>query len=134
MSEGQLPEGFENDPYEAEARERWGDEAVDASAERIRRWSPEEAELARTGFERVHSGLAPLHAEGVAVDDERVQELIDLHLRVVSLFWTPNAESYRGLGQMYVDDERFRRNIGQGNDALVAYLRDAMAAYADARL
>jgi hypothetical protein len=66
--------------------------------------------------------------------DERVQELVDLHFQVISLFWTPNAEAYRGLGQMYVDDERFRQNIGQGNDALVTYLRDAMAIYADGKL
>lgn len=33
---------------------------------------------------------------------------------------------------MYVEDERFRRNIGAVG--LVEYLRDAMAAYADTRL
>jgi DNA-binding transcriptional MerR regulator len=127
-------EGFEHNPYEAEARERWGDEAVDASYERIKGWTPADAEKARTGYERVHSGLAPLLAAGVPVDDPRVQQLVQLHYEVISLFWTPNAEAYRGLGQMYVDDERFRRNIGGGNDALVGYLRDAMAVYADTRL
>jgi MerR family transcriptional regulator, thiopeptide resistance regulator len=35
---------------------------------------------------------------------------------------------------MYVDDERFRQNIGSGDDALVEYLRDAMAVYAENRL
>jgi hypothetical protein len=35
---------------------------------------------------------------------------------------------------MYVDDERFRANVGGGNDALVEYLRDAMAVYADTHL
>lgn len=73
-------------------------------------------------------------AEGAPASDERVQELVDLHFQVINLFWTPNAEAYRGLGQMYVDDERFRQAIGQGNDALVTYLRDAMAVYADQRL
>ena len=134
MAAETLFEGFEHNPYEAEARERWGDEAVDASYERIRGWSPAEAEKAKAGYERVHSGLAPLLAAGVPVDDPRVQELVQLHYEVVSLFWTPDAETYRGLGQMYVDDERFRRNIGGGNDALVEYLRDAMGVYADTRL
>ena len=127
-------EGFEHNPYEAEARERWGDEAVDASYERMRGWTPADAEKARTGYQRVHSGLAPLQAAGVPVEDPRVQELIQLHYEVVSLFWTPDAASYKGLGQMYVDDERFRQNIGGGNDALVAYMRDAMVVYADTRL
>lgn len=127
-------EGFEHNPYEAEARDRYGDEVVDASYERMKGWSPANAEKARTGLGRVHAGLAPLLADGVAVDDERVQELVGLHYEVTSMFWTPGAESYRGLGQMYVDDERFRTNIGQGNDALVEYLRDAMAVYAGAKL
>ena len=134
MTADSMFQGFEENPYEAEARERWGDEAVDASSARMKQWSATDAEKARTGYGRVHEGLAPLLAAGVPADDTRVQELIDLHYDVTSLFWTPDAEAYRGLGQMYVDDERFRRNIGQGNDALVAYLRDAMAVYADARL
>ena len=134
MAAEKMFEGFEHNPYEAEARERWGDEAVDASYERMKGWSAADAEKARTGYERVHSGLAPLLAGGVPVDDPRVQELVRLHYEVVSLFWTPNAEAYKGLGQMYVEDERFRRNIGGGNDELVAYLRDAMAVYADTRL
>ena len=63
-----------------------------------------------------------------------MQELVQLHYEVVSLFWTPDAAAYNGLGRMYVDDERFRRTIGGGNDELVAYLRDAMAVYAETRL
>lgn len=127
-------EGFEHNPYEAEARERWGDEAVDASYERMRGWSAADAQKAGTGFARVHEGLAPLLAAGVPVDDARVQELVQLHYEVICLFWTPDAQAYRNLGAMYVEDERFRRNIGGGNDELVAYLRDAMAVYADTRL
>jgi len=127
-------EGFEHNPYETEARGRWGDEAVDASYERMKAWTPADADKARTGYGRVHDGLAPLLAAGMPCDGDRVQELVDLHYAVTSLFWTPNAEAYRGLGQMYVDDERFRASIGQGNDALVVYLRDAMVVYADAKL
>jgi len=134
MTAESMFEGFAHNPYEDEARERWGDQAVDASKERMKGWSTADAEKARTGYGRVHEGLAPLLAEGVAVDDVRVQDLVQLHYELTSLFWTPNAEAYRGLAQMYVDDQRFTANIGQGNDALVAYLRDAMLVYADARL
>jgi DNA-binding transcriptional MerR regulator len=129
-----LFEGFEHNPYAAEARQRWGDEPVDAAYERMRGWSAADAAQARTGYVRVHEGLAPLLDAGTPVTDPRVQDLVDLHYQVTSLFWTPDREAYRGLGQMYVDDERFRQNIGGGNDALVVYLRDAMAVYADARL
>ena len=129
MSAEKLFEGFEHNPYEAEARERWGDEAVDASKERIRDFTPEQAELARTGQARVQEGMAAFRAEGVPVDDPRVQELVAFHHRVTSLFWTPDAEAYRNLGQMYVDDERFAANYGGPEGA--AYMRDAMAVHAD---
>ena len=134
MAAEKIFEGFEHNPYEAEARERWGDDVVDDSKRRIQGWTQEEADTARTGYTRVHEGLAPLLAEGVPVDDPRVQELVALHHEVTSLFWTPDAAAYKGLGQMYVDDDRFRANIGGGDDALVEYLRDAMTVYADARL
>ncbi|HYT09322.1 MAG TPA: MerR family transcriptional regulator [Mycobacteriales bacterium] len=127
-------EGFEHNPYEAEARERWGDEAVDGSYARMREWTAADAEKARTGQARVREGLAPLQAAGVPVGDPRVQELVALHYEVTSLFWTPSAEAYRNLGRMYVDDERFRQTVGGGNEALVHYLSDAMAVYADTRL
>ena len=132
MTGEQMFEGFEHNPYEAEARERWGDEAVDASYERIRSWTPEQAELARTGFTRVHSGLAALLAEGVPATDPRVQELVCLHHEVISLFWTPSAEAYRNLGRMYLDDERFQATIG--GEAVTRYLAEAMDVYADAHL
>lgn len=134
MTPRKVFEGFEQNPYEAEARQRWGDAVVDASAERMQGWSTDDAEKARAGYLRVHEGLAPLLAAGVPVTDDRVQELVGFHYEVTCLFWTPNREAYQGLGQMYVEDERFRQNIGGGNDALVEYLRDAMVVYADRQL
>jgi DNA-binding transcriptional MerR regulator len=132
MAAERMFEGFEHNPYEAEARERWGDEAVDASYQRMQNWTPEQAELARTGFGRVHSGLAELEAAGVPVTDPRVQELVGLHYEVISLFWTPSAEAYRNLGRMYLEDERFQATIG--GEAVTRYLAEAMDVYADARL
>ena len=134
MEAPQVFEGFEHNPYEAEARERWGDAAVHESRQRLQGLSEADAHKARTGYSRVHEGLAPLLAEGVDVSDERVQELVQLHYEATSLFWTPDREAYQGLGQMYVGDERYGQNIAAGDTALVAYLRDAMTVYADTRL
>jgi hypothetical protein len=47
---------------------------------------------------------------------------------------TPNQAAYKGLGQLYVDDERFRQSIGNGDDTLVEYMRDAMTVFADTNL
>ncbi len=96
--------------------------------------SADQATQARSGFAAASSALAALRADGVSVAAAQVQEVVDEHYRWVCLFWTPSRDAYRGLADLYVDDDRFRQNIGQGDDALVDYLRDAMKAYADARL
>jgi hypothetical protein len=132
MTAESMFEGFEHNPYEAEARERYGDDVVDESWRTLRALEGEDAELAKNGFQRVHSGLAPLLAGGVPVEDPRVQELVALHHRVVSLFWEPSPEAYRNLGTMYVEDPRFSKNMG-GED-VAHYLRDAMAVYGDTEL
>ncbi|MGI8813982.1 MAG: MerR family transcriptional regulator [Pseudonocardia sp.] len=134
MSPKQVFEGFEQKHWEAEVRERWGDQAVDAVNRRIEGWTDSDADQARTGYTRVREGLAPLKAAGVPVDDSRVQELVALHHQTVSLFWTPGAAAYRGLGEMYVGDERFHDEVGGGDRALVEYLRDAIVVYADTTL
>jgi hypothetical protein len=66
--------------------------------------------------------------------DAEVRAEVGRHYRWVSRFWTPDAEAYRNLGRMYVDDERFRANYEKITEGLAAYQRDAMAVYAAERL
>ena len=42
-----------------------------------------------------------------------------------------SPEAFKGLGQMYVDDERFTRNIDQFGEGLALFMREAMAVFAD---
>ncbi|MGV8911662.1 MAG: TipAS antibiotic-recognition domain-containing protein [Rhodoglobus sp.] len=48
--------------------------------------------------------------------------------------WTPTAEAFKNLGQMYVDDARFRSTYEEISPGLAECYRDAMATYADAQL
>ncbi len=136
MSPEEIFDGLIENPYEAEARERWGDAAVDESNRRVRQLSKEDRELLTSGrgFQQVHDDLAALKRAGASAQDPRVQEVIAKHHKIVSLAWTPNREAYVNLGAMYVQDERFRRNIGQGDDSLVEFLAAAIKVYAEAWL
>jgi MerR family transcriptional regulator, thiopeptide resistance regulator len=130
-------EGFDAEKqraYEVEARERYGDEAVDESKARMASWTKQDVQEIQEQARAAHEQIAALMDAGVAADDPRTLDAVDLHYRWVSRFWTPNAESYTGLGQLYVDDVRFTENIDATRAGLSAYLRDAMAAYAAARL
>lgn len=136
MEPDDIFDGLIEDPYEAQARERWGDEAIDEAYQRVRRLSKEDRELLTSGrgFQEVHTRLAELKKQALPVDDPRVQDVIGRHYEIVSWVWTPNAESYVALSEGYVNDAGFRKNIGQGDDALVTYLAEAMKVYAAEKL
>jgi DNA-binding transcriptional MerR regulator len=133
MAAEELFEGFRNDPYAAEARERYGDTAVEAQR-RSASWDDDTARGIKEEGEAVNRDAAALMQAGVPVDDPQVQEVVARHHAWVSHFWTPGREAYVGLGRLYVDDERFTTSIDAGAPGLAVYLRDAIALYANARL
>ena len=130
----ELFDGFDASRYEQEARERWGDEAVDESRRRMSGWTKEDARAVQAESAGVNRRLAALMDAGRPVDDPEVLDAVDAHYRWVSRFWTPDRESYPGLGRLYTDDPRFRAHYEEVRPGLAEYLRDAMAAYASARL
>ena len=136
MTPEEMFDGLIQNPYEAEARQKWGDDAVDDSNRQLRRLPAEDRDLLTSGrgFEEVRRRLTPLKHQGLPADDPQAQEVIsDLH-RLVSLAWTPNREAFIGLGTMYVEDPRFTSTMGGGDESLVRYLKDAMEVYAAANL
>lgn len=133
MAAEELFAGFRQDPHAAEARERYGEEAVEAQR-RAAGWSDERARGVAGEFDAIHRELAAAMTAGRPVDDPAVQELVARHHGFVSNFWTPGRDAYIGLGQLYLDDARFTATIDRAGAGLSAYLRDAMRVYAEARL
>lgn len=133
MAAEELFEGFRDDPYAAEARERYGEVAVEAQ-QRAASWDDATAAAVRAEGDAVHRDLATAMAAGAAVDDAGVQAVVARHHAWVSRFWSPGRDAYTGLGRLYVDDERFTATIDATAPGLSAYLRDAIAVYARARL
>ncbi|MCC3770569.1 MerR family transcriptional regulator [Streptomyces sp. UNOC14_S4] len=131
-----LFEGFElSAEDEAEVRERWPEhweQSRQAAADLAT--SPEETERWQREVTAQMIRMAEFMVAGTPVDDAAVQAEVDAHYQGVCRFWTPNAAAYKGLGQHYVDEPRFRANYDKIADGLAEYQRDAMAVYADARL
>ena len=78
--------------------------------------------------------LIPLIEAGAAVEDPRVQAVVADHHRWLTNFWTPQRESYTGLGQLYADSSDFAAPLNARHPRLAEFLRDAMAAYARVNL
>ncbi|MFC7657823.1 TipAS antibiotic-recognition domain-containing protein [Pseudonocardia benzenivorans] len=133
MAAEELFEGFANDPYAAEARERWGDTAAD-SQRRVAGWDAGRQREVMAQGTAVNARIAELMRAGSPVDDAAVQAAVAEHHAWVRHFWEPNREAYIGLGELYVDDPRFTATIDRDAPGLAVYLRDAMRVYADREL
>src|SRR5580693_5344454 len=123
-----LFEGFSPADYEDEARERWPEQFEQAQAV-ARAASPEQVTAEQEQLTAQLIRMAELMTAGQPAADPEVQAEVDRHYRWVARYWTPTAQAYRGLGQLYVDDERFRARYEQIAPGLAAYQRDAMTVY-----
>ncbi len=131
MSVEHLFEGFDHRRYEPEARERWGDEAVDRSTRAWESMSAGERAAHHAEGRAVSEALAEALRAGTPVHDPAVRDLVVRHHAWVSVFWTPTPEAYRGLAATYTDDPRFAATYDAVAPGLAAYLRAAVEAHAD---
>ncbi|HZG54993.1 MerR family transcriptional regulator [Paenibacillus sp.] len=124
---------FSRNPYEQEARERWGDRAVDASNAKVQSLTKEQQQALGERMGAIYERLAALR-HGPADGDE-AQEAIRAWYEFLngSFGHHYSLEAFKGLGQMYVDDERFTNNIDKHGEGLATFMRDAMAVFADRR-
>lgn len=130
-------EGFDQatqDELQQEARQRWGAEQVDAAGAKVggdtRQWRQEQG----AQWTAQLNALVELIDAGADPADAAAQDVIAEHYRWISGMWTPNRESYTGLGDLYADDPRFRANFDRTDPRLAEFLRAAMAEYARTRL
>lgn len=136
----ELFENFDADKqsrYEAELVQRYGEDVtphIEESKRRMSAWTKADASRATQAWGDVLQRLAELRRAGMEADSAEVQEIIHGHYGWVCQFWTPDRESYPGLGQLYVDAPDFRVQFDEVEPGLAEYMRDAMTWYAEDRL
>jgi hypothetical protein len=117
-------------PYAAEAEARWGNtEAYKQSRERVKNMTKADLERIKNEGDVLLKKFAELRTEDPASPE--VQELVAQHFNGLRAFYEPSMEMYRGLGDLYVDDERFTKNMDKYGEGTAKFLRDAMHAYVD---
>lgn len=126
MTHGERFKGFDfnENPYEQEARDRWGNKVVDETNKRLQQFGREHQKEMNAIYQR----LADMrHLEP---DSEKAQQAIGEWYKFLNTIGTYSLEAFAGLGEMYVVDERFTTNIDQFGSGLASFMRDAMAEYA----
>ena len=135
LTDQELYEGFTDEQaerYTREARERYGADVVEATEKRLRKLSKAQWQGVKKEGEEIARALAEL-ADRPAGDAE-VQALIARHHRWIETFYDAPADLYRGLGEMYAENDEFRAFYDRFRPGLADQLKAAMAYYAEHNL
>jgi len=136
MTDKEKFEGFKEDliienekKYGKEIREKYGDDAVDASNEKMMNMTKEQYQE----FEKLNQMILDTLEEAMETGDpagELAQKACEMHKKWLSFTWDKySPEAHAGLAQMYVDDERFSEYYDKRKPGMAKFLRDAIFIY-----
>lgn len=129
------PEKQEN--YEYQLVDCYGMEAAEnirQTKKRTTQWTEEDYLDSQAEADQIYQHLAETIRQGYQHDSDEVQSIIRRHLKWVSRFYTPTAEIYSGLGDLYVEHEDFRKMYDTHHTGLAEFLRDGMKVLAKREL
>ena len=115
--------------YEKETCQRWGNtEASREHQEKTKNYSKEQWSAANDGLMSIFAEFAECKNAGLAPNAPEVQSLVGkLQDFITKNYYTCTNDILAGLGQMYVADERFKKNIdkyGEGTAEFVTLAID----------
>lgn len=122
---------FTNNPYEAEARRIWGDDVIDKSIAHIGAMSEGEAGGVGAGMDALFRELAQFKDQDPSGPEVQQAMSRMYHFFNANFGYHYTPEAFAGLGQLYVEDQRFTKNIDWYGEGLSAFLSKAMKVYAD---
>lgn len=116
--------------YAEEVKQKYDPQVVAESERQTSAYTKDDwAEIMAKGEENYKKIIA-LMDKGPA--DPQVQELIEeKRQHITDYFYNCTPEIFRGLGDLYVMDERFTANIDKHKEGLAKFLREAMIIYCD---
>lgn len=130
LTDKELYEGFsKGKEYRKEAVERWGEKMISETESKLKNLGKEGWKNIKEEAEEITRNLAKLmdHAPAHA----QVQEAIARFHMHLNQFYEVNETHYRGLADMYVQDERFKAHYDKYCEGLAEFVRKAIHIYCD---
>ena len=119
--------------YETEARSRWG--ATDAYREheqKTKNYTKEKWAEANDGMMAIFAEFAACKDSGVSANSAVVQALVTkLQAYITENYYTCTDEILAGLGEMYVADERFKKNIDKYGEGTAEFAAEGIRIYVE---
>ncbi len=138
MADSKKFEGFKqkliNDneaKYGKELRERFGDDAIDASNDKVKKMSTGNWERAQVLENQIFETLKEAFESGDPSSD-KAQAACDLHRQWLCMFWkdsTYSGAAHAALADGYVSDERFTAYYDKIGEGAAKFFRDAIKIY-----
>ncbi|MFD0050928.1 MerR family transcriptional regulator [Actinomycetes bacterium NPDC127524] len=115
--------------YGKEIREKYGEDTVNKSNEKLKNMTQEEhAEITRLTDE-LEQTLAVAFKEGDPAG-KLAQKAAEMHKKWVAFYWSEySEEAHAGLAQMYTEDDRFKQHYDKDQPGTAEFLRDAIHIY-----
>jgi len=141
MKDEELYEGMSKETaaaYRKEAVEAYGEAAVKQSERSLLIRGKEDFQALQRQHEEIRNQLrAHRH---FSPESTEVQQLILRHYKIIRQFWGTSdladlqAEAYKGLGLLYVSDQRFMAKDGQPDPDFASFVSNAMTWFAEKEL
>lgn len=132
LTDAELYEGFspeQIESYKREVQERYDPVLVAESNRRVAKMSKAQWKAVGAQGDAVTLRMAELM--GRDPGDPEVQQTIAGHHAWIENFYPCSAEVYRGLGELYTSDDRFRAHYEAYAPNLADFMQAAMTYYAD---
>lgn len=94
--------------YGGEARNKYGDEEVDAAQKKILNMSEEDWERFQSLGNEIRTRLEEAVSAGISPDSGEAQRIVTLHKEWLGMTWKKyTEEAHRAMADLYIADERF---------------------------
>jgi hypothetical protein len=119
--------------YETEARERWGNtDAYREHNQKTKNYTKENWVEANNGMMAIFYEFAEYKNSGASADSVEVQALVaKLQAHITANYYTCTDEILTGLGQMYVADDRFKKNIDKYGEGTAEFASEGIRIYVE---
>ena len=114
-----------------EVKDRWKEtEAYKEHIEKTKNYSKDKWNNLSDQMNEIFKEFSICIKNGKATNDDEVQQLVKkLQDFITQNYYNCTNEILRGLGQMYVEDERFRNNINKNGDGTAEFVSEAIKLY-----
>lgn len=139
MNENEIFHGFNREQqakYEEYLVNRFGDKVkqyITESHKNVQNWTKADWEKAQKEFDVICKDLASLLKKNAEIGAPEVQTVIARHYEWLKNFWTPNRESYIGLGQSYTEPE-WQKTFASYHTELAQFFASAIKIFAEREL